>query len=211
MSVRVNNAGRIYGSMLSTGENNSPVMLQVPRFKFDFTLKMFLNNLTQPLLCERVRTVQLPDVSFDTQIANQYNVKRVVQTKMNIGTATVVFYDTLDSEFFIRVVEPYIANYYNSGQGIGFNTGDTATNTNSVINESFRTRQGFTPTNSQNRYFIPKINVYQWKPGIAGKQTDMINCMITNIQYDILDYSTSELCQFTVTFQPERVEQYVKR
>jgi hypothetical protein len=198
-----NQATRVFGSM---GQGDS--MLSVPRFKFNFQMSMGLGNNTSERIFEKIKDVSLPDISFETQIINQYNIKRVVQTKMNYGECTISFYDTFDNDFMDNVFKPYTERYYNSGTGISpmSNNGDRGFETNNVTLPNFETDIGYTPMSSVDKYFIPSITVSNLQPTDSFRKTKMRNCMITSMTTDTLSYSDSEMCSFTVTFQPERVE-----
>jgi len=207
MSILVNNAGRIYGSM-EPGDS----FFRVPRHKYNFQMAIITVKDSSSIVFETIRSVTLPDITFDTQILNQYNNKRVTQTKINYGTCSVIFIDTNDNAFMNKIFTPYIRNYYHAGQGIdALGTSDNSTQVNETIVPSFQSRQGYTPTSTENRYFLPEILVYQFHPGENGRQTRMFNNIITNVSVDVLDYSDSSPCQFTVTFQPERVEMFNKQ
>ena len=195
---------RVYGNLGTTTTNQ--VMAKVPRFKFNFLLQIQLNDQPSMIDFERVRSVTLPDISFDTKIVNQYNIKRVVQSKMNYGTCSVVFYDTYDSDFLQKIVLPYTRNHYNNGEGTGI-INDASTRLVSTVNvDNFSGNIGLTATSLQNRYFIPEIRIKKVGPTLYNSFHIMKNCLITNIAGDTLDYGDSQPVQFTVTFQPERVE-----
>jgi hypothetical protein len=196
----------IYGNLGIT--TTDPVMSKIPRFKFNFLLEIQLgNNSSGVIKFERVRTATLPEVSFDTKIMNQYNVKRVVQSKMNYGTCTVAFYDTYDNDFLTKIAIPYSKNYYNNGDGLNkisdtFATTDSITSNDNAIIGNF----GLTTTTPANRYFIPEIRIKKVGPDANIFDHIMKNCMITSIAGDTMDYGDSQPVQFTVTFQPERME-----
>ena len=194
---------KVYGN-LGTASTNE-VMAKVPRFKFNFLLQIQLADQPSMIDFERVRSVTIPDISFDTKIVNQYNIKRVVQTKMNYGTCSVVFYDTYDSDFLQKIALPYTRNYYNNGQGTGI-ISDASARQVSVEADTFSGNIGLTPTSLENRYFIPEIRIKKVGPTLYNSFHIMKNCLITNIAGDTLDYGDSQPVQFTVTFQPERVE-----
>ena len=197
---------RVYGNLGITTSNQ--VMSKIPRFKFNFLLQIQLQDQPSGMIdFERVRSVTLPDISFDTKIMNQYNIKRVVQSKMNYGTCTVVFYDTYDSDFLQKIVLPYTRNHYNNGQGTGIIT-DASAKTSSVLSDinTFTGNMGLTATTLEKRYFIPEIRIKKVGPDIYNSFHIMKNCMITSIAGDTMDYSDSQPVQFTVTFQPERME-----
>lgn len=170
----------------------------VPRQKFEFTLVLFMSG--QATQFTQVSSVTLPSYSFDTVIANQYNRKRVVQTKINYDPVVVSFYDTFDNKFQ-TILESYIAHYYHGGQGIADRIGTEGVET-AVPN--FQTDKGFTP--NADRYFFPKIQIIQH--GVAGqyRETTIVNPMITDVRNDSVDYSDSQPVFYTVTFQPEFVQ-----
>ena len=75
-----------------------------PRQKFKFFVKFIANSSGSsselsmgsfPLAV----SVDLPRVDFETQIVNQYNRKRVIQTGFNYAPINLVFYDTVDKSF----------------------------------------------------------------------------------------------------------------
>jgi hypothetical protein len=197
MSIR-NHATEAFGTATTEG-----LMTGVPRQKFNFTLSISLADTGSPIEFTRIQDLTLPGYSFDTQIVNQYNQKRVVQTKLNYGTLGVTFYDTFDNSFH-DILKRYTANYYNSGNGIGLFT-DFGENTVSPINPLHSTTKGLDPTG--NRYFVPEIMITQ--TGMAGtaqfRQTRLKNCMLTQANGDTLNYSESAPVVWTTTWQPETI------
>ena len=78
-----------------TGEYNTPSvwLTNIPRMKFNWTVEFMLNN-PDPKIQELLdgndlvgsmtnvaKTVQLPDLNFDTQTLNQYNKRRHIHVK----------------------------------------------------------------------------------------------------------------------------------
>jgi hypothetical protein len=77
MSIR-NHATEAFGTGTTEG-----LLTGIPRQKFNFTLSITLSDSGSPIEFTRIQDLTLPGYSFDTQIVNQYNQKRVVQTKLN--------------------------------------------------------------------------------------------------------------------------------
>ena len=182
----------------------------VPKYRFNFEVSLELGGELIPF--RRVKSVNLPNISFETQTLNQYNIKRIVQTKMTYGACSIVFYDTLDNAFMNRVIKPYVANYYNTGLGLTDTssiTNDLGHNNPTVTSEQFDTIKGlYAIDNPEDKYFIPKIQVAQRhradnSHSEKNRITTFKNCTITNIDTDALDYSDSEPCLFSVTFEIE--------
>jgi hypothetical protein len=171
----------------------------VPRQKFNFTL--ILDRVNQgSIVFHRVSNVTLPSYSVDTTMLNQYNKKRVVQTRINYDPITVTFYDTFDNEWH-NLMRDYLSHYFNGGEGIDQRT---PLEGSSTTNPNFVTDLGFTP--NVDRYFFPRVKIIQ--NGYRGqfRETVLINPTILNIQGDTLDYSDSNPVMYTVTFQPESVQ-----
>lgn len=171
----------------------------VPRQKFNFTLVLSQADGVS-LMFTRVSSVTAPGYSFDTQIMNQYNNKRVVQTRLNYDPITVTFYDTFDNQFH-DIMRRYIKHYYNGTNGLEARTKLEGTST---VDPTFITDMGFTPNAA--RYFFPRISIVQNGLADQHRETVLINPMIINIQGDTLDYSDSQPVMYTVTLQPESIQ-----
>ena len=77
----------------------------VPRYKFLFHVYFNLNTSEIPQLAAAygsgninsiglmVKSVELPKFKIDTQVLNQYNRKRVTQSKIHYEPARIVFHD----------------------------------------------------------------------------------------------------------------------
>lgn len=190
----------------------------VPKFRFEvvMSVKNFDIDAIEDITLNRIKSITIPDVSFETVVANQYNKKRIVQTSMNIGDCTISFYDTNDNWFSKKIFMPYVAHYYNSTKGI--RTFDSTANPfiqesdNIVISDTFNTDMGYTLVSSSNRYKIPKLVIYTGGISNSASHVDipnekratvLRNCMIKSIQQESLDYSDSNAIMYNVTLQPE--------
>ena len=197
MSIR-NHATEAFGTGTTEG-----LLTGIPRQKFNFTLSITLADGGSPIVFTRIQDLTLPGYSFDTQIVNQYNQKRVIQTKLNYGTLGVTFYDTFDNSFH-NILKRYTANYYNSGNGINLFT-DFGENTDSPINPLHSTTKGLRTDGE--RYFVKEMVITQ--TGMAGtsqlRSTRLKNCMLTQVNGDTLNYSESAPVVWTTTWQPEYI------
>jgi hypothetical protein len=92
-----------------------------PRYKFLFHVSFTLNTQIKGLsdylgvnqqsqLSYVVKTVDLPKFSIDNETLNQYNRKRVVQTKINYDPVTITFHD--DAGDNVRKMWYAYYNYY---------------------------------------------------------------------------------------------------
>ena len=118
-----------------------------PRFKFLFHVQFTLNvGEIQALknakifgaseiynLSLAVKTVDLPKYSIDTAVMNQYNRKRIVQTKINYDPVNITFHDDggdniremwyqYYSYYYKDPAQQYVPNIRNTNGSIGANS-----------------------------------------------------------------------------------------
>jgi hypothetical protein len=212
----LNKANAAFG----TGVNTGAELTLSPRWKFNYDMDLILlgnDKSGQPhepnKVWTRIKSVQLPEITYKTQTANQYNRPRNIQTGIEYGTCTVAFYDTLDNDFH-RLLLAYNKHYYHTGAGLSIDP--TNHNLHDHQAEVFHgqhidTSVGYTalddhdPVN-MHRYYIKQLRISQYGLHNHVRQTLMENCMITNVQMDQLDYGDSQPIFFTVTFQPEMIK-----
>lgn len=199
-------AANAYGTMeRGTGEQ----ILGAPRSRFNF--QVTIETIDKEYVFERIKSATIPDISYDTEIVNQYNVKRAIQSRINYGPSTITFYHTYDDydygdekgNFLNKIIYPYNVNYYNNSGGI--QKRDTGY-INSVISDTFDPNLGYDLTNNGDRYFIKKIRINLLGPKNLSTRYTLTNCIITDINGDNLAYSDSQPVEVSVTFQPERVD-----
>lgn len=204
MSLTLNeleNYRRTYGNMDIGGS-----MALAPRFKFNFKLflKVRFNESSTSIEIPRVKNVNLPDITFDTQIANQYNIKRAIQKKINYGTCNISFYDTYDSQI-MNIMENYVGNYYNNRLGFR-NTNDVAARNKSVISDNFQTNMGYSLTDLERRYYFEEIQLIQYGgQDTRNRTTTLYNPIINSFSIDAFDYGDSQPVLLNFVFQPEYV------
>lgn len=194
MSIR-NYAQEVYRS------DSLEPLVNTPRQRFNFNVEISTVDAL-PVLFERVKSASVPGFNFDTQLVNQYNRKRVVQSKVNYEPIVITFYDTFDNSFH-NLLKRYMRHYYHSTDGI-----DVIKDMAAAVSVDLMTNPyGYTLVDdSSERYFLDNIKIRQF--GMAGESrlTVAKKCLITDIRADTLDYSDSNPVEFTVTFQPEVVQ-----
>jgi hypothetical protein len=201
MSITV--ANQFYGSMDHGGDlvNPSP-MVSSPRLKFKYTATFegFESvNVPFPL-----KSVTIPDISFETKVVQQYNIKRVVQQKINYGQATMTLVDTFDNRFTDNIYIPYVSNYYNNGKGISLPNTSIQPSQKSPVIGDFSTTLGYTAPSNTNRFNIPSIKI-ALDGGPNPKVYTLHNCFFVTINNDTLDYEQSQPVMYTLTIQPELI------
>ena len=217
-----------------------------PRTKYLFHVQFNLNTAGIPSLRNLVgdgnlssisvlvKTAQLPSYSFDVETMNQYNRKRLVQTKINYEPVTLTFHD--DTSDLIRTLwYNYYSYYYadptqgysntpnlpgTSGQsstigtGFGYNTNDIYNASRAVadwgyIGDTYSTSSQPTANSTSSKpAFFNDITIY----GMANKQFaqyTLINPIITGWQHDTYDYSQGNgTVQHTMNIRYETVKYY---
>jgi hypothetical protein len=213
-----------------------------PRFKFLFHVSFTLNFEEIPALRGAigvddatnlsyvVKTVDLPKFSVDTETLNQYNRKRVIQTKINYDPVNIVFHD--DGGDVVRNIwYNYFSYYYkdpsqkylnennqngsfgasaNRTAGFGYNARDIYADDRIVndwgyIGESFNDG---TSSASGKPPFFRDIRIFGFDQHKFAEYV-LINPVITNWQHDQYNYSEGGgIMQNTMTIAYETVKYY---
>jgi len=214
-----------------------------PRYKFLFHVSFTLNTDIPAIskvigsqevtnLSYVVKTVDLPKYSVDTEVMNQYNRKRVVQTKINYDPVTLTFHD--DSGDNVRNMwYNYYSYYYkdpsqnylspnsqngslgasgNKVSGFGYNARDIYENRRlgdvndwGFIGESFNDG---TSSASGKPPFFRDIRIYGMDQHKFAEYV-LINPIITAWQHDTYNYSEGAgTMQNSMTIAYETVKYY---
>jgi hypothetical protein len=213
-----------------------------PRFKFLFHVSFTLNFTEIPALRGAigvddatnlsyvVKTVDLPKFTVDTETLNQYNRKRVIQTKINYDPISIVFHD--DGGDVVRNMwYNYFAYYYkdpnqkylnennqngslgasaNRTAGFGYNNRDIYSDDRIVndwgyIGESFNDG---TSSASGKPPFFRDIRIFGFDQHKFAEYV-LINPLITNWNHDQYNYSEGGgIMQNTMTIAYETVKYY---
>ena len=146
-----------------------------------------------------VKKCDLPKFTIATETLNQYNRKKVVQTKIDYLPINITFHD--DRLGVTRQLwENYFAYYYADPTTART---QTAYNRTAMANGSFSRRPyGF--DNNSTIPFFNKITIYQ----MANKQYasyTLVNPLIQSWNHDSLDYSSSSPAEQSMTVAYEAV------
>ena len=207
-------------TFLSDGQN------LIPRYKFLFHVFFTINTGEIPSLQNvfgagdqatiglMVKTAQLPSYTVSVDTLNQYNRKRLVQTKLDYNPVQITFNDD-QGDLIRNMWYNYYSYYYKDssqkydaqavtqgtlGQlatlqnGFGYNTRDTYAPTRQINDwgysgESYSDGLNLTTSGSSGKpAFFRDITIY----GLSQKRFAsyvLINPMITEWQHDTYDYS----------------------
>tara|TARA_B100001057_G_scaffold500272_1_gene614436 strand:+ start:14449 stop:15696 length:1248 start_codon:yes stop_codon:yes gene_type:complete len=187
-------------------------------------------------LSSLVRTAQLPEVAFQTQIVNAFNQKRIVQTGREYSPITVNLFDTIQNEWLTLLMKYFTYNYADATSK--FDSSSTVTEENSLsgrdldtkfLTETFKkynsavstdtgsfgtdaSERGFDSnafgfTQRETPYFFERIDMIMYH-GNTGVQYTLVNPIITSINFGDIDYSDSGFKDISIQLQYEYFSVY---
>jgi hypothetical protein len=213
-----------------------------PRFKFLFHVAFTLNTAEIPYLrgvlgpddikelSLLVKTVDLPKYNIQTETLNQYNRKRVVQTRIEYQPVTLTFHDDGGDNarklwyyyytyYYKDATQPYLTpevtngslgNSQNRQAGFGYNTRDIYDDVMQVkdwgyIGESWTDG---TSASSGKPPFFRDIRIFGMDQRKFAEYV-LINPLITSWNHDQYDYSQGNgVMSHTMTIAYETVKYY---
>ena len=184
---------------------SEPGLSTAPRLKYHFQVRFYtayyqqeLGDLSK-LLFEAVRSIELPKFSIETEIANSWNLRQPIPTKINFEPISITFTDTHDNLF-----QNFIQGYMNVISG-------------SFVESPGGTRKGFDQfglklLESGKDSPINKIEIIKFY-GANPERTEFDDYSkvtlwrpkIVDVQNDSLDYSISEAVTWTISVRYESV------
>lgn len=213
-----------------------------PRYKFLFHVSFTVNDTIpglnnflgvngQTRLSYVVKTVDLPKFTVNTETMNQYNRKRVVQTKVNYDPVTITFHD--DGGDNVRKMWYAYFNYYykdsaqqyleapvgtslgqsgNKVTGFGYNARDIyAPQRIGQVNDWGYIGEGFNDGSNApggKPAFFRDIQIYGFDQHKTATYV-LINPIISNWNHDQYNYSEGAgIMQNTMTIHYETVKYY---
>jgi len=161
-----------------------------------------------------VKTVQLPKYSFDLHTMNQYNRKRIVQTKIKYDPISITFHDD-NSDLIRKLWHSYYTYYYQDAA-----TPDTTPGVTNSVRDIYdpKTTQGHdwgyigegsapSPTGSNKPAFFKAINIYGFNQHKFSLYT-YINPVIESFGHDTYSYAESGTMENSMSIQYETVKYY---
>ena len=189
-----------------------------PRHKFQFFVNFrfngaangfvgsFLGREAQDQVAALVKTVQLPGLSVNTEVLNQYNRKKVIQTRIEPQTVSITFHDVVNGKS-LKMWEMYYEYYFRDGVGKGGGGGvNMAQFPHDTVRPRFVDEFGYNLENVQDdRQLLNAVEIYQSQ---AEKitATTLVAPTITSFTHDLLDYSDGQsLMELRMDFLPEAI------
>ena len=200
-----------------------------PKVKFLFHVYFEINELAyKPPTGDNfgilVKSVKLPSYKFDTEIMNQYNRKRIVQTKIKYDPIEVTFHDDNQSQVAAMWNAYYQYNYADSinatdvlgveeyGTGAKYQARNIYNNT-IAGDDNYGYRGGYTNDDGTKVPFFKDITVFGfWQQNFIAYT--LINPIITSFAHDTYDYAegggtmanTMSLDYETVTYNTGKMD-----
>jgi hypothetical protein len=151
------------------------------------------------LIFDAVRTIELPKYSIETEVANAWNVRQPIPTKINFEPLSISFTDTLDNRF-----QTFIKNYMEIISGSfapqtksmrkgfdGFGIKMLESGKDCPIDRIVITR--FYGSDADRKNVETPSVVTLWRPKIV------------DVQHDTLDYAASEAVTWQISLRYESV------
>lgn len=199
-----------------------------PRQKFEGYVNFILNrelysalygdvaqNEFRTQISSLIRTADLPSVVFQTETKNSYNKKKIVNTGVTYNPVTMTVFDTIGNEWITTLMKYFSYHFMDPRNNQKADDRDIAAgnireggveNINSsygTTSESlFNSNDAGYNLNSSAQFF-ERID-YVLYHGNKGVQYSIINPMMSEFKPGSIDYSSSELQEFTLTFDYER-------
>lgn len=175
------------------------------------------NNMTfKTSMSSLVRTATLPSMTFNTEIKNQYNKKKIVNNSVDFKPCQVTALDTVDNEWITILMKYYAYMYMNPRNKNKFGDRDIELNKDNIdelIGSSFggdtfnSNEMGLNLQREAN--FFDRIDIILYA-GSKGVQYSMMKPFITDITMGSVDYSDSNFLDFQLSFDYENFAVYDK-
>lgn len=200
-----------------------------PRQKFEGYVNFILNrelyatlygdqssNEFRTQISSLVRTADLPSVVFQTETKNAFNKKRIVNTGVTYNPVSMTVFDTVGNEWITTLMKYFSYHFMDPRNQQKTDDRDIAAgnvreggveNMNSSFgakseNSQFNSNAAGYNLNSSAQFF-ERID-YVLYHGNKGVQYSIINPMMSEFKPGSIDYSSSDVQEFTMTFDYER-------
>lgn len=166
------------------------------------------------IITTMVKSVTMPSMSIDTETLNQYNKKRISQSRIDYNPISITMHDSVEGRT-LRLWEMYYEYYFKDGDAFeklgegggntegflgafleAFSGRDTPKRNpreyeNDIIKDKFNDNYGYNLKRVGNhKYLIESIEIFQVHGGRFSR-TEIIRPRVTSFTHDTLDYEDS--------------------
>lgn len=168
-----------------------------------------------------VRRASLPEVTFKTETKNQYNKKKIINTGVEYSPINITVLDTVNNEWLTLLMKYYSYHYMN-GRNEEYFDRDLGGDPTAYLSEQiyagskFGSKGGSMTGFDSNKsgyniniapYFFERIDMVLYH-GNRGVQYSMLRPVLTSFKTGEIDYSSSDLMNFDLTFEYESFTTY---
>lgn len=161
-----------------------------------------------------VQTASLPAITFNTDIKNQYNIKRIVQTGVSFTPVNISVLDTVSNEWLLMFMRYFSYHYMQprnkTTQGTGnsrdqnpkayMSGSDTWTRSSAFMADTFDSNTA--GLNTVNLPFLDHIKLVSYAGG-KGVEYILFKPTLTTFSMGEIDYTASETRKFNMAFEYE--------
>jgi|694.fasta_scaffold73723_7 hypothetical protein len=184
-----------------------------PKLKFNFHVAFFINPLALKSINLRerhryeinvlVKKADLPKFSIPLETANQYNRKKLIQTKIDYTPLNLTFHDD-NLNIVSTMWKNYYSYYYADHNTAQSDDGVASYMKNATLNSNYSSRYKYGLDNNSAVPFFDKIVMYQ-----MGRKTyqsyTLIKPMISAWNHDTVDFGQSGGAENMMTIAYEGV------
>lgn len=163
-----------------------------------------------------VRTATLPEIEFKTETKNSYNKKHIVNTGVEYQPVDIKVFDTINNEWLMMFMK-YFSYHYMNPRNKQFGDRDVGSNPYAtspmMVNSEFGKKaeddtgsrwdsNAFGYNVNELANFFERID-YVLYHGNKGVQYSLINPVLTRFRTGEIDYASSDVMEFDMTFEYE--------
>lgn len=194
-----------FNSAVSRHRLNSPSGYNIPKPKFLYFVNFVTYNV-DPLTLTNfnffVKRTDRLQMQYDVQEMNQYNKKRLIQTRIQYQPLSFTMHDTVDNTA-MRVIEAYNRFYFgdfDEKTSYSWNYDIVGSNFENTPNWGYS--GAFTPNEG---YFFKRIEIYEIFDQVYT-QVNFINPKFTSVDFQNLDQEASGGNEVNITIKYEGVK-----
>ena len=164
-----------------------------------------------------VRTATLPEVEFKTETKNAYNRKRIVNTGVEYQPVDIKVFDTINNEWLIMFMKYFTYHYMNprnknfdqDTREVGIDPREAQTSQQFINSEFGESSENQNWNSNAYGYNVNELaNIFEridyvLYHGNKGVQYSLINPVLTRFRTGEIDYSSSDVMEFDMTFEYE--------
>jgi hypothetical protein len=202
--MSTNLASLIYKTATPYGEKLDAIPRQKMHYRVSAIISGNAFSQADDLVWMLTDAVTLPGHRYATQTINQYNRKRVIQTKVDYDPIQLSIVDTVDNSF-LKILIAYNNYYYGNDSRNGGSLTKPLGEYNLDTTVDFPIDFGYRPVNHSNKYFFEELIIHR-EYANEDQQVRIIHPMIQSVSHDQLSYASgADAVRWNLTFEYEGI------